>query len=90
VIIQIIAIIAILAALWYIDTYILIGTDKQLIFVKIVSLILALSVLSVILLKVISPKELDNSSLDMIFGLIKDITLIIVGYLFAKKETTAK
>jgi len=71
---------------WYINTYVINGADKQLIFIKTISLILSMSIFSIIILKIVSPKDVNGKSIEMIFGLIKDMTLLIVGYLFAKKE----
>jgi len=78
--------IAILFAMWYINTYVLNGVDKQLIFVRTVALILSVSILSIIILKFTSPKDLNNDNLATMLGLVKDMTLLIVGYLFAKNQ----
>jgi hypothetical protein len=75
-------IIAILLSIWYINTYVLIGADKQLIFVRTICLIIALSVFAIL----ISPKEVKENNIATMLGLIKDMTLLIVGYLFAKKD----
>jgi len=84
--ITIIEIFSICLFAWYINTYVINGTDKQLIFIRTISLILCLSIFSIIILKIVSPKDVNSKSIEMIFGLIKDMTLLIVGYLFAKKE----
>jgi len=78
--------IAILFAMWYINTYVLNGVDKQLIFVRTIALILSVSILSIIILKFTSPKDLNNDNLATMLGLVKDMTLLIVGYLFAKNQ----
>ncbi len=78
--------VAILFAMWYINTYVLNGVDKQLIFVRTIALILSVSILSIIILKFTSPKDLNNDNLATMLGLVKDMTLLIVGYLFAKNQ----
>jgi len=78
--------IAILFAMWYINTYVLKGEDMRLIFVRTVALILSVSILSIIILKFTSPKDLNNDNLATMLGLVKDMTLLIVGYLFAKNQ----
>jgi hypothetical protein len=66
------------------------GIDKQLIFIRTISLILCVSIFAIIVLKIVSPSSVDGKNIETIFGLIKDMTFIIVGYLFGKKEDNDK
>ncbi len=79
-------IIAILLSIWYINSYVLVGSDMRLIFVKAIALILSVSIISIIILKFTNPKDLNNDNLTVVLGLVKDMTLLITGYLFAKKD----
>jgi len=83
-------IISILVAIWYINTYVLSGSDKQLIFVRVIALILCISILAVILLKIIAPNDLNSDNITTMLSLVKDMTLLIVGYLFAKNQNDIK
>jgi len=78
--------IAILFAMWYINTYVLKGEDMRLIFVKSVSFIICSISIGVLILKVVSPKEVNSENLKFLFGMIKDMGLIMVGTLFNKIE----
>ncbi len=84
--IQISCIIVLAVMVWYINNYVVNGLDKQLIFVKTIALILIIITVSMVLFKIVSPTTANNGNVMTVFGLIKDITLLIVGYLFAKKE----
>jgi len=83
-IITIIEIVAICLFAWYVNTYVIGGTDKQLIFIKTISFILLMAIFSIIIVKIVSPKDVNSKSIEMIFGLIKDMTLLITGFLFTK------
>jgi hypothetical protein len=73
---------AILLSIWYINAYVLVGTDKQLVFVRTICLILILSVFAIL----ISPKEVKENNVALMLGLIRDMTLIVVGFLFGVKK----
>jgi len=77
---------AILLSIWYINRYVLTGADMRLIFVRTIALILSVSIISIIILKFTNPKDLNNDNLTVVLGLVKDMTLLITGYLFAKKD----
>jgi hypothetical protein len=88
--IVVIYIVSLLASIWYINTYVLSGSDKQLIFVRVIALILCISILAVILLKIIAPNDLNSDNITTMLSLVKDMTLLIVGYLFAKNQNDIK
>jgi hypothetical protein len=77
---------ALLLAIWYINTYVLNGVDKQLIFVRTIALILSIYMLSTVILKFTNPGALNSDNLTEMVGLIKDMTFLIVGYLFGTKQ----
>ena len=82
----IIEIVAICAFAWYVNSYVINGIDQRLIFVKAVSFILSLLIFAIIILKITSPKDINNENVMMVFNLIKDMTFLIVGFLFGKKD----
>ena len=82
----ILCIVVLILMVWYINTYIVNGTDKQLIFVKIIALILVIITVAMVLFKIVSPSQSNNVNVMSVFDLIKDVTFIIIGYLFTKKE----
>jgi len=69
---------------WYVNAYVINGIDKQLILVRTISLILCVSIFAIIVLKIASPKDINSDNIAMVFSLIKDMTLIMVGFLFSK------
>ncbi len=79
-------IVALLLSIWYINTYVLNGVDKQLIFVRTIALILSIYMLSTVILKFTNPGALNSDNLTEMVGLIKDMTFLIVGYLFGSKQ----
>jgi hypothetical protein len=82
----VLCVVVLILMVWYINTYIVNGTDKQLIFVKIISLILVIITVAMVLFKIVSPNQSNNVNVMSVFDLIKDVTFIIIGYLFTKKE----
>jgi len=82
----ILCVVVLILMVWYINTYIVNGTDKQLIFVKIIALILVIITVAMVLFKIVSPDQANNVNVMSVFDLIKDVTFIIIGYLFTKKE----
>jgi len=85
-ILTIIEIFSICLFAWYVNTFVINGADKQLIFVKTISLILCVSIFSIIIFKIAYPKEVNNKNIELILGLVRDMTFIVIGYLFTKKE----
>jgi len=82
----VLCIIVLVLMVWYINSYIVNGTDMRLIFVKIIALILIIITVSMVLFKIISPDKVNNENVISVFDLIRDITFIIIGYIFTKKE----
>jgi hypothetical protein len=87
---SLLCIVVLILMVWYINTCIIDGSDMKLIFVKTIALILLIITVAMILFKIVSPGKLNNENVLSIFSLIKDVTFLIAGYLFAKKEDNDK
>jgi len=84
--IEITCIIVLALMVWYINNYVVNGLDKRLIFVKTIPLILIIITVSMVLFKIVMPDAVNNGNVLTVFDLIKDVTFIVIGYLFTKKE----
>ena len=84
--IEITCIIVLALMVWYINNYVVNGLDKRLIFVKTIALILIIITVSMVLFKIVMPTSVNNGNVLTVFDLIKDVTFIVIGYLFTKKE----
>jgi len=84
--IEITCIIVLALMVWYINNYVVNGLDKRLIFVKTIALILIIITVSMVLFKIVMPDAVNNGNVLTVFDLIKDVTFIVIGYLFTKKE----
>jgi hypothetical protein len=87
---QTILIIAIVFIFIYINQKVAVGDNMQLILVKLITIILGTLTVSILLTKVVMPKEINSANNMAVFHLIKDITLLIVGYIFGDKVSKQK
>ncbi len=83
---ELICVVVLILMVWYINSYIVNGLDKRLIFVKTIALILIIITVSMVLFKIVMPTSINNGNVLTVFDLIKDVTFIVIGYLFTKKE----